>query len=151
MEVDSTNNAMTEIALALAMGFFSLMILTMISMQVKSIVTEPNAQSEQPRWKISAMAVDPATEDATSSAVVEPELEDRFMIYADGKYYDQELVRIDPEEISAHPGRVILGVSPSLPMSETLSVRSRIEHQALVVTTLNQEWLQALQVRGIKE
>ena len=151
MEVDSTNNAMTEIALALAMGFFSLMILTMVSMQVKSIVTEPNAQPEQPRWKISAMAVDPATEDATSSAVVEPELEDRFMIYADGRYYDQELVRIDPEEIRVHPGRVILGVSPSLPMSETLSVRGRIEHQALVVTTLNQEWLQALQVRGIKE
>ncbi len=150
MEVDSTNNAMTEIALALAMGFFSLMILTMVSMQVKSVV-EAQPEQQSPQWEIEAMMIDPAQEGTVESAVVKPEQEDRFMIYAEGQYYDQDLAVLDPAVIASHPGRVILGVSPSLPMAETLSVRGRIDHQALVVTTLNPQWLAALKMRGIKE
>lgn len=150
MEVDSTNNAMTEIALALAMGFFSLMILTMVSMQVKNVV-EMQPEQQSPQWEIEAMMVDPAREGVAKSAVMEPEQEDKFMIYADGKYYDQEFLVLDPTAVVRYPGRVILGVSPSLPMAETLSVRGRIDHQALVVTTLNQEWMAALKLRGIKE
>ncbi|MBT7306599.1 MAG: hypothetical protein HN842_00190 [Gammaproteobacteria bacterium] len=148
MEYGGSNNAMSEIALALAMGFFSLMILTMVSMQVKSGAA--GQEAAKPAWKIAAVMVDPVKEDAAASSVIEPEKEDQFLIYADGRYYDRDLSVLDPAQWTAHNGRVILGVSPSLSISETLSVRSRIDHQALVVTTLNQQWMSALKLRSIQ-
>jgi hypothetical protein len=62
MRNGSQDNAMTEIALALATGFFSIMVLTMVSMGAGFRESKP----------ASAVILAPAAADAPSSATVAP-------------------------------------------------------------------------------
>ena len=76
------DNAMTEVALALAMAFFAIFILTAVSMSA------PGTQaSEQNIHKL----------DLQSSPSEEPTLnqENSFIVYHQGQYYDQNLSLID--------------------------------------------------------
>lgn len=136
-------NAMTEIALALAMGFFSIMVLAMVSM---SVVTAPEAKPVTAK-PISAIALAPATGSQASGGTVKPAPDDLIIIFDRGKFFDAQLKPIDVAAID--PMRpTILAIDPALPLKDVLVARSRIQHPGLIVSTLDDRWRRTLSNRN---
>jgi len=126
-------NAMTEIALALAMAFFSIMVLTMISMGVGEAESDPAVGA--------VMA--PAQADTAPAAQVSQESDDLIVVYFAGRYMDKDLGPLDPKSLRAK-SRVILALDPALPMGEALAARGGIDIENLVVSVLDERWLNRL-------
>ncbi len=133
----SHNNAMAECALALAMAFFSIMVLTMVSMGAgleagaatpptdQRITIRPSAPSDEP----------PAESKAASPGVI--------VIHYRGRYYDTRLQPLAPGAIPAE-GPAVLAIDPALSMAEAIAARRLIANPELTVTTLDERWLAAL-------
>lgn len=139
MEDTGYGNAMTEIALALAMAFFSIMVLTMISMGVGPAESDP---------AVTAAVVAPSAPETAPAAAIVPDGKDRVVVYYAGKYMDRDLRPVDPAGLHGS-GRVILALDPALPMSEALAARARINVENLVVSVLDDRWLTSL--RGLPD
>lgn len=128
---------MTEIALAMAMGFFSIMVLTALSMGVT-----PEAAR-----MISAAQVAQSESGEAKSGAIETRADDVIAIFAQGRFHDANLQPLDPARIPADR-RVILVVDPRLPMADVLAARARIAAKDLVVSIMDGKWRKA--VTGLK-
>ena len=132
-------NAMTEVALALAMAFFSIMILAMVSMGAGHA---PKAAEKAAAATLAAKLAPNAPAEKSGGAM-SPAAEDTLLIYRSGRYFDRDLQPVSPEDMT-FPGRVILALSPETEMAEALQARARIPTDNLVVSLLNDKWLAAL-------
>ena len=140
----SQNNALVEIALALAMTFFSIMVLAMVSMSVSGnhpkakipLITNANAgidvRPSSPPGKISSLS--------NGAMLIAP---DEVIIFFDGKFYNADLKQVAETDIN-QPGTKFLAVNPSMPTVETVKIRKKFSSNSLVVTLLNDEWLRVL-------
>ena len=118
---------MAEVALALAMAFFSLMILMLFAM-----VNAPKAD---------ATDVGPATmEMAVESRDPPPDNEERHLvIFTDGGFFDEDLNRLDPAAIDpAQP--VILAVSQQMPISRITGFQRRYPDLTIEIAELTPDW-----------
>ena len=122
---------MTEIALALAMGFFSIMVLTIISM----------GAAPQKGQAVAAAVLTPSS---NAESAVSLKTEDTVVIYYQGRFLDTQMNPVDPATVKAS-GRLILAIDPGLPLGEAMTAREQVASDRLVVSTLNNEWLRALQ------
>ncbi len=127
---------MTEIALAMAMGFFSVMVLTMISMGVGL---------GQKRAVDTIILAPPAPQSAAAADTVKKG--DLLVIYDGGRYLGRTLRPLDAAAI-ARASRVILAVPPDLSMAAAMKARQGIKAKNLVVTTLDRRWRRALEDRN---
>ncbi|MDJ0611485.1 MAG: hypothetical protein QNJ67_21100 [Kiloniellales bacterium] len=129
----SQGNAMTEIALALAMGFFSLLVLALVSM---------GAGREADSATTAAVLAPPVSEAAEQGATdVDPR--DVILVYHNGGFLDSKLQAVDPGALD-QARRVVLAFAPDVPLAEAMSARSRVKSERLVVSTLDEAWLAAL-------
>ena len=120
-------NPLAEVALALAMAFFSLMILMLFAM-----VNAPKAD---------ATDVGPATvEMAVESRDPPPDNEERHLvIFTDGGFFDEDLNRLDPAAIDpAQP--VILAVSEQMPISRITGFQRRYPDLTIEIAELTPDW-----------
>ena len=127
----SQDNGMAEIALALAMGFFSIMVLTMISRgsgHSKFVAVEKG---------VNVVPSTPVDGSGTSSE------RDRILIHYKGRFLDTELRPIDPAVFDTR-GPLVLAVAPGLAFSDVLQARSAAAASNITVTTLDERWLAAL-------
>jgi len=124
---------MTEIALALAMAFFSIMVLTMISMRVG------NGQVST----ANAAVLAPSNSGSQSVAQIAPERDDVVLIHYRGVFLNKNMEKADPASLNGTQ-RVILALDPALPLDKAISVRARLNHPNLIVSTLDNKWLEAL-------
>ncbi len=134
MHDGTQGNAMTEIALAMAMGFFSVMVLTMISMGVGL---------GQKRTMDTVILAPPAPQSAAADTVEKGEL---LVIYDGERYLNHTLRPLDRAAI-ARASRVILAVPPDLPMAAAMKARQGLGAKNLVVTILDHRWRRALEDR----
>lgn len=125
---------MTEIALAMAMGFFSVMVLTMISMGVG--LGQKGAMD-------TIILAPPAPQSAAADTVKKDDL---LVIYDGGRYLGRTLRPLDTAAI-ARASRVILALPPDLSMAAAMKARQGIKAKNLVVTTLDRRWRRALEDR----
>ena len=124
---------MTEIALALAMGFFSLLVLAMVSM---------GAGRGKATSATAAILAPPAAQAADRGATgVEPD--DVILIYFDGGFFDTELRAVEPGQVDGAK-RVVLAFAPDIALAEAMAARARVRSERLVVSTLDEAWLRAL-------
>jgi hypothetical protein len=133
MHDGSQGNPMTEIALALAMGFFSIMVLTVISM----------GAAPQSGQTAAAAILAPSSK---GESAVELDSEDTIVVYHEGRFLDVQLKPVDPATIRP-AGRLILAIDPVLPLGEAMAARARFKTGKLVVSTLDADWLKALKER----
>ena len=133
MHDGSQGNAMTEIALALAMGFFSIMVLTMVSMGAGQGASEEGGAA--------ILKMVPAQ--AGEARAVAANSDDTIIIYHQGRFLDTELRSIDPRGLAAS-GRVVLALDPALPMAEALHAQAQVSARDLVVSVLDARWQAAL-------
>jgi len=129
-------NAMTEIALALAMAFFSVMVLAMVSMGT----TSPAGADTSPAAKSTRLHII-KSEPASKSAAVATE--SRIVVFHDGRYLDTSLAAVDPGSINSDE-IIILAIDPALPLAEAITARSRIAAGQITVTALNERWMHTL-------
>ncbi|MCP5366835.1 MAG: hypothetical protein H6907_03280 [Hyphomicrobiales bacterium] len=139
MHDGSQGNAMTEIALALAMGFFSIMVLTMVSMGVDA----------RDSVRTAAAVLAPEKTAAGGPGTTEVAAEDRVVVFHGGRYLDSDMHPVDPAALSG-PGRVVLAIDPGLPLAQAMAARLRVKSDNLIVTTLDDRWIQALARDGVK-
>jgi len=133
MDDGSQGNAMTEIALALAMGFFSLLVLAMVSMGAGKFSSDS---------KLTIVLAPSASQDSSQGATsLDPD--SLVVIYHRGRFFDAGLEPLEPGSIDATK-RVILAFAPDVPVSEAMEARSRISAGDLLVSTLDQDWQAAL-------
>lgn len=135
----TAESAMTEIALALAMGFFAIMVLTMVSMGAG----QPDQTPEKEGSVAAAKLLPNADSGAASPAATEVAADDRIVIFHDGRFLDTALAPVDPASLPP-TGRVILAVSPDLPLADAIALRGRIDREDLVVSTLDARWMETL-------
>lgn len=133
MTGSSYGNAMTEIALALAMAFFSIMVLTMVSMSAA-----PSGSVERGEAAVLELAKNaPAARPADGAG------DPRIVIFWRGAFLDRNLNPVAPS-VGGPEDRVILALPPNLPVNEALSVRARFGAGDVVVSTLDRRWLDRL-------
>ena len=138
--IDTQENAMTEIALAMAMGFFSIMILTMISM---GMPTSKNLS--ETRNSISLTKLLSSKAQSGNAGVMSNE---DVLVVFDGEHYrDRQLNVVEPSKI-AGTHRIILALTPELSLSRALRAQSPFREKRVFVTTLNPAWRAALKVRA---
>jgi hypothetical protein len=133
------DNAMTEIALALAMGFFSLMVLTLVSMG--------NGQSaKEADTDFASIIV--ADKQQSSRSQIKAQSKDIFIIHYGQAFYDRHRRQVDPGGVAIEEGaRLVLVVSPNLPLSEIMAARAKLQKGNVVVTEMDEAWLNTLQPR----
>ncbi|MFT5487150.1 MAG: hypothetical protein ACI9JL_002651 [Paracoccaceae bacterium] len=135
-------NAMTEIALALAMGFFSLMVLTLISMGA--------GQSGKSAPQVLTLA--PTTDQSRMATAAPAPGNDLIFIFDGKRFLDTELRPVDPQTViqsmTGPARRVVLALDPSLPLKEAMAARARVNAPNLVVSSLDARWIKALATRA---
>jgi hypothetical protein len=133
-----SGNAMTEIALALAMAFFAIMVLTMVSMGAGGPVKITQVGSETTKLVPSepTAAKDSTTPTRQSAA-------QRIVIFDHDQFYDGQLQPITPAAV-AQIDRPVLAVSPDLTLGQVLAAKRRLPVPDITVTTLDYRWSSTL-------
>lgn len=140
MSSEHSDNAMTEVALALAMAFFSILTLNLMSIGSGQF-------SEMARPELNAKSVEVALADNGGEAPrpndVSPAQEMPLVIYFRGDWFDRNLKQIDPSEVKP-ADRIFMAVEDTLRFSEAVAARERLSHLPITLVALNQEWIKAL-------
>ena len=129
MQDHSTSQALTEVALALAMAFFALFILALLSMGAAPGVIEPLPHEQ---LKIAGSASQVTAK------------ESQYLIYYQQQYYDLSLQTINLAQLAQYAANnrpVVLAVEQSLAIIELISLKQQINHPNLSITTLTEQWL----------
>jgi len=145
-----SGNAMTEIALALAMAFFAIMILTMVSMGGKGSTGAADQSAAETRSEANfppdGLRLLPSEKQAVAvqngkdARVMKPH---RLIIFSGGRFLDDKLQSLDATKIAAM-SQPVLAVPPELSMAEVMAAKGRLAMPGLTVTTLNRHWLEAI-------
>lgn len=138
-------NAMTEIALAMAMGFFSVMVLTAMSMGVSVPSARPQSPAMSPA--IATALVADSNRAAQAGATDRVTKDDILVVYDGTRFLGRDLLPVDPTGLD-NSKRVILAVAPGLSMADAMRVRRKISAKRLVITTLDGDWRRALRERS---
>ena len=120
-------NPLAEVALALAMAFFSLMILMLFAM-----VNTPKTDSTQASVATMDMALEPSDK-------AHGEDDRQLVIYTAAGFFDEQLSRLDPAAVD--PRRpVILAVSEQMPISRITGFQRQYPDLKLEIAELTPEW-----------
>jgi hypothetical protein len=133
----SYGNAMTEIALALAMAFFSIMVLAMVSMGAPAT----DAQAANPAAPPVKLTLAPRKNDSGKNA--EPKKKREIVVFWQGRFLDKDLKPVNTQT-KRFDGPIILALSPDLSMAEALDARGKLKAKKIVVSTLDKRWLETL-------
>lgn len=144
MEDSSTNHALTEVALALAMAFFAIMVLAMVSMNIPAqAVNPPEAAATSVDLPEQRLSLQPAAGSAVTGDNPDAEAPS-YVFYFNSHYYNAQLQQIT---LAALPkvGKVILALPPTLSLDRAMALQQQINRPDLVITQLNRQWLQRLE------
>ena len=137
MNSDYSHNPLTEVALALSMAFFALMVLTIFALsqkQFKSIESD----------KISI--------NSKSSIIKDKKDKKRILVFYHNKnFYDQNLKIWRLENQGKQTDRYTLAVPKEMSVKELFEIKKSFQGLDLQVTEQNQQWNDALENISIKE
>ncbi|MEQ9330917.1 hypothetical protein [Thalassobaculum sp.] len=148
MDDGPAGHAMTEIALAMAMGFFCLMVLALVS----TGTPEGDGQAPGSRTGTAARAVEALATAPAGTAAEAMRPSDRLVVFHGGRFLGADRRPLEPAILDAPApdgGRLVLAVDPAQPMAEVLAARRRLAADELVVTPLDAAWLAVLEGGGL--
>lgn len=140
MSDTTQHNAMAEIALALAMGFFSIMVLTMVSMG-SGLTPASSSGLDKKGAELGRTPDRAAAQKDADTQKVDP---DNLVIFFEGKYKNARLEPVSTASLAERSG-LVLALDPLLPMSEALKARERIAAPGVTVVALDDQWLARLE------
>ena len=131
MNSDYSHNPLTEVALALSMAFFAIMVLTIFALsqkQFKSIESDKISMN-------SKSSVDKDKKDKKRTLV----------FYHNKNFYDQNLKIWRLENQDKHADRYTLAVPTKMSVKELFEIKKIFQGLDLQVTEQNQQWNEALE------
>ena len=132
----SEGNAMTEVALALAMGFFSILVLALVSMGAGA----GTASRDQTN---AATLLSLVVAETSAQPAAELDSDDQLVIVHRGALLDAELQPLEPARLEAGR-RVVLAIDPTAPIDQALKAFERVGRPDAVVTALDWRWRETL-------
>jgi len=137
--MDDHSHAMTEVSLALAMAFFSMMILAMVSMAVpRNVVDSQSSQTRPVKPPLLNVLADKSTEQS-------PVGDDTpLVIYYSGHYYSQDLKIVNPNRYKGI-SNLLLAVSPALTLDQVVGAKAPISGANVSITMLDGRWMARLE------
>ena len=128
MNSDYSHNPLTEVALALSMAFFAIMVLSIFALsqkQLKSIESD----------KISM----------NSKSTIDKDKKRILVFYHNKNFYDQNLKIWRLENQDKHADRFTLAVPTKMSVKELFEIKKIFQGLDLQVTEQNQQWNEALE------
>jgi len=147
MEQDSQQTkAMVEVALALAMGFFSIMVLAMVSMG-SGVGARPTSVGLPSGVSVTASSPsDQAPRDARGPGT--PVSPTELIIFHGGEFLSADLRPVDPAAWRGGKTKLVLAVAPGADFKTVMDARRRIGGSGVTVTGLDSRWLERLRERA---
>lgn len=142
---DFSPSALTEVSLALAMGVFALLVLSLVSMGSGELPGDEEVR----KVTIAKLIIEPSS-DSRGDMGTEMRDEDLFLIHHNGVYVDHLLEPVSGESL-ASAMRIILGIDPGMTAREVIAIRAGLEHPHVVATPLTQNWLQRLKLGRVDQ
>ena len=136
MNSEYSNNPLTEVALALSMAFFSIMVLSIFALSQKDYkLKEENSLSINP-----------------SSPVKEKIKNKRSIIfYFNKNFYDKNFKRWNIENFKNNVNGYTLAVPPQISVKELFEIRNSFKKIDIKITQQNKEWNEAFKRKFIKK
>ena len=123
--ISNEGNPLAEVALALSMAFFSLMVLMLFSITQEQKNGETNAK------------VDFQNSENNNDASRPDEI---LIIFSEGKFYDKNFNILNVAENSNE--KILLAVDPKSPMSDIMEAAQLFQNRDLQLTTFSGDWQQ---------
>ena len=138
-------NAIAEIALALAMAFFAIMVLAMVSMGTENIAGKVilPVGIHTPGMKLV-----PQTPPAS---IGDPKERDKghILIFWRQKYFNIQLKKVDPVQFAIGKKEIILAVDPYINFVDAASAQQGVPASNIIVTPLDDRWSKALKEKKL--
>ena len=151
MSHDHAQSAMTEVALALAMAFFAIMVLAMISMgsSVQANKTQKADTSvDLTDIQLSLQALQPDQKNnqpnPSKETIKTVGPDDVLVVFYQGQWFDRTLAPLNPENLSTDKP-VILALDPDLPLNKAIAARSQLARSNITIAPLDRKWLTTLE------
>ena len=128
MNSDYSHNPLTEVALALSMAFFAIMVLTIFALSQRQF---KSTESD----KISM----------NSKSTIDKEKKRTLVFYHNKNFYDQNLKIWRLENQDKHADRYTLAVPTKMSVKELFEIKKIFQGLDLQVTEQNQQWNEALE------
>lgn len=132
------SNPLAEVALALAMGFFSIMVLAMVSMAAGPL-TGPIKDAGAAH---SPLAAELRMAEAKSDQPVAAIADQRIVIFHQGVYLNPDLTPFNPASVTSEP--LVLAVDPQTSVSASMAARAGLGGGAVTMTVLDPAWMARL-------
>ena len=129
MDSNYSNNPLTEVALALSMAFFSIMVLSIFVLSQKDIKSKSKDE----------VSIN------SSSKITDKENNKRlFIFYFRNNFYNQNFKRLKLEDIIQENNKYTLAVSPEISVKELFEVKNSLKNVDVKITQQNKAWNNAL-------
>ena len=135
--VDTSAQAMTEVALGLSMAFFALLIVALLSFHM------PEQQSSASQTSVSDNTPQNVQLQAGQSKPARTS-DTQFIFFYQGRFVDKQLKAVDVNHLS-RSGPVVLAVEQSLSFAQVMDIRHQISHPNLSITLLSKQWQHVLE------
>ena len=129
MNSEYSNNPLTEVALALSMAFFSIMVLSIFALSQKDNKTLVNE-------KISI--------NATSSEKENKKKNRTIIFYFNNNFYDKNFKKWNLENHSKNYDGYTLAVPSEISVKKLFEIKNNIKNLDIKITQQNKEWNDAL-------
>ena len=113
------NNALTEVSLALAMAFFSIMILSIFAVSQSSIL------KNQPKLEI---------KDKNNIPPEKIKSEDTLIYYHDNMFYDKDFNDVNLKKYHKTINKIILSVSPKISLENLFKIKKKFKNLNVKIT-----------------
>lgn len=147
--LDVTSQAMIEVALALSMAFFSLLILVLVTMKFPDPANNINkglSDKKLPDISITNelnIKNTATSSNSTSSSKVNHENKQYAFFYQD-KFYDKDLNTYNFKGVNKNI-ELIVAVPEHLLLSEIIKLKKQINHPNASITNLTESWLKVME------
>ncbi|PKI02251.1 hypothetical protein [Glaciecola sp. 33A] len=138
---DQSTQAMTEVALALSMAFFSLLLLALVSIGVPQ--STDNTEQKM-HTTVPAFVLTESTQTRQSAEGKKEPTEIQYVFYYAATLYDQNLIQTQINKLNTMQ-KVILAMPMDTDVTQALTLQKKFKDFDLSLTIMDHEWLAAFE------
>ena len=128
MNSDYNHNPLTEVALALSMAFFALMVLSIFAL----------TQKEQEKSSIKSLVIN-----NSSQVKIENKIKSKVIFYFDNMFYDKNFQILDINKIKNSKETYILAVPSKISVKKLFTIKTSLKNLNVKITQQTEEWEKA--------
>lgn len=137
---DHSTQAMTEVALALSMAFFSLLLVALISIGVP----ESTVGVQKKAVTVPEFVLTETSSSVKDTRAVNEALEAQYIFYFDSKFYDQYLKEVEMGKLDITQ-KLVVAMPTDTDVSQALALQKQFGGFELSLTIMDDKWRVALE------